>query len=63
MLKMQKIYRKCFCNVLLNITGGTQNKVKIRPEFAASLNEESFRTISISFLYIQLIIWSSEDQN
>ena len=30
-----------FCKVLLKITGGTQNKVKIRPEFAAPLNEES----------------------
>ena len=30
-------------NVSLKITGGAQHKVKIRPEFAATLHEEKFR--------------------
>ena len=32
-------------NVSLNIMGGAQNKVKIRPEFAASLHEEEFQLL------------------
>ena len=31
-----------FCDVSLKITGGAQNKVKMWPEFAASLHEEKF---------------------
>ena len=30
-------------NVSLKITGGAQHKVKLRPEFAATLHEEKFR--------------------
>ena len=70
-----------FCKVVLKITGGTQNKVKIRPEFAAPRTKThesnaskfaqshqfwltiAYRTISSRFFYIQLMIWSSEDQN
>ena len=39
--KAKKSIVGVFSNVSLKITGGTQNKVKLQPEFAVSLHEKS----------------------